>query len=276
MPGVPRYRMMPRRTVIAVVMALLAVMTGGACSSGSSEPGPKASVVRVAAASDLKFALEDVRTALAAADPPVDLRITYGSSGTFFQQISNGAPFDVFLSADLSYPTRLVEAGLATKNNVFPYAVGRLVVWAPTGSAADVSAGLAGLADPRVRKVAIANPQHAPYGKAAVAAMTTAKVYETVKSKLVLGENVAQAAEFAASGNADAGVFALSLALAPELSSRGTYVEVPLDSFPRLDQGGVILGSAADPAAAARLRVFLTSPDGIAVLTRYGFSLPGA
>jgi molybdate transport system substrate-binding protein len=271
--------MTPTRTV-ALAVSLLAALAVGGCLGGTPTPGPDGetggAVVRVAAASDLKFALDEVRAVLAEADRPMDLRVAYGSSGTFFQQISNGAPFDVFLSADVSYPTRLVEAGLAATGDVFPYAVGRLVVWAPSGSPVDVSAGLAGLADPRVRTVAIANPQHAPYGKAAVAAMTSAGVYEAVKDKLVLGENVAQAAEFAVSGNAEVGVFALSLALAAELSSRGTYVEVPLDTFPRLDQGGVVLGSAADRDAASRLRDFLTGPDGIAILKRYGFSLPGA
>lgn len=268
------------RTPVAAVVALLAALVVGGCAAGTPTPGRDGAtggaVVRVAAASDLEFALEDVRAALAETDPPVDLRISYGSSGTFFQQLSNGAPFDVFLSADASYPAALAEAGLASSEDVFPYAVGRLVVWVAADSPLDVSEGLAVLADPRVRKVAIANPEHAPYGQAAVAAMTSAGVYEAVEDRLVLGENVAQAAEFAASGNADAGVFALSLALAPQLAERGRYGEVPLDSFPRLDQGGVILGSAADRAAALRLRDFLTSPEGVAILERYGFYLPGA
>jgi molybdate transport system substrate-binding protein len=271
---------MRRTRTVAGLVALLAALAAGGCSAGTSTPdssdGMGGASVRVAAASDLKFALEEVAAALAEADPPVNLLVTYGSSGTFFQQISNGAPFDVFLSADLSYPTELAEAGLAATEDVFPYAVGRLVVWAPNESPVDVSAGLAVLADPEVRRVAIANPQHAPYGRAAVAAMTSAGVYEAAQDKLVLGENVAQAAEFAVSGNAEVGVFALSLALAPALSSRGTYVEVPLDSFPRLDQGGVILDTAADRDAATQLRDFLTGQDGIEILRSYGFYLPGA
>ncbi|NES17117.1 MULTISPECIES: molybdate ABC transporter substrate-binding protein [Micromonospora] len=262
------------RAATAVLIATVAVLAG--CGGGAPAAPAGAQVVRVAAAADLKFALEEVAAVLAKADPPVRLQTTYGSSGTFFQQISNGAPFDVFLSADLSYPTRLAEAGRAAPDDVFAYAVGRLVVWVPNGSPVDVSKGLTALADPAVGKVAIANPEHAPYGRAAVAAMRSAGVYDRVESRLVLGENVAQAAEFAASGNAGASVIALSLALAPQLADRGRHEEVPLPSFPRLDQGGVVLAGTADRAAAVRLREFLTGEQGTAILKRYGFYLPGA
>jgi molybdate transport system substrate-binding protein len=255
---------------LAAALAVALAGCGGPASRGDAGPA----TVRIAAASDLQFALADVQAALAEAAPPVDLLVTYGSSGTFFQQISNGAPFDVYLSADLSYPQRLVEAGLAAPEDLFRYAVGRLVVWAPHGSPADVSRGLAGLIDPAITRIAIANPEHAPYGQAAVAAMTSAGVYEQVRDNVVLGENVSQAAEFAASGHAQAAVIALSLVLETPLADRGSYDEVPLDTFPRLDQGGVVLASAADPAAANRVRYFLTGPEGVAILARYGFFLP--
>lgn len=263
---------------LAAAVAGLVVVLGGctpasrsADSAGSAGSGR--TTVRIAAAADLKFALDDVSKELAASRPDLILSITYGSSGTFFQQLSNGAPFDLFLSADLAYPRRLVEAGLADEQDLFRYAVGRLVVWAPTGSPVDASAGLSALADPQARKVAIANPDHAPYGVAAVAAMKSAGVYDVVAPKLVLGENVAQAAEFALSGNAQAGVFALSLALAPEFRDRGSYAEVPVDSYPRIEQGGVVMSRAADPAAARAVRGHLLGQQGRAILKKYGFFL---
>jgi molybdate transport system substrate-binding protein len=257
-----------RAAAVATVVAL-----AGCGGQATGETGPP--TVRVAAASNLQAALTEVEAALAVANPPVDLAVTFGSSGAFFQQISNGAPYDVYLSADLSYPRRLVDAGLAAPEDLFGYAVGQLVVWTPQGSPADVTSGLAGLAEPAVTRVAIANPEHAPYGQAAVAAMTSTGVYDQVRDKLVLGENVSQAAEFAASGHAQAAVIPLSLVLGTPLAERGTHTDVPLNAYPRLDQGGVVLAGAADPIAAQQVRDFLTGPEGVAILERYGFSRPG-
>ncbi len=149
-------------------------------------------------------------TEFATVHPEIAVATTYGSSGTFYQQIQNGAPFDLYLSADLSYPRQLVEAGLADEADLFEYAVGRLVVWAPLDSPVDPTPGIPALLDPAARKVSIANPEHAPYGRAAVAALQTAGVYDAVAGRLVLGENVAQAAEFVQSGNAQVGIIALS------------------------------------------------------------------
>lgn len=259
-------------TTLAVLLALL--LTGCGRASGASADSAKATV-RVAAAADLKFALEQIKAELATSRPDVELVITYGSSGTFYQQLSNGAPFDLFLSADLDYPRKLAEAGLASPDDVFGYAVGRLVVWAANGSPVDPTAGLACLTDPAARRIAIANPEHAPYGVAAVAAMTSAGVYDSAASRLVLGENVAQAAEFVLSGNAQVGVIALSLAVSPQLQDLGSYAEVPLDTYPRIDQGGVVIAKAADPEAARAVKDFLVSEQGLTVLKRYGFYLPG-
>jgi molybdate transport system substrate-binding protein len=263
--------------VRGLAAAALGVLVLAGCTSPQAPQAVAGTtVVRVAAAADLKFALEEVKTALTAAHPDLDLAVTYGSSGTFFQQISNGAPFDIYLSADLSYPRKLVEAGKADNADLFGYAVGRLVVWAPHDSPVDPTGGLAVLAQPAAAKVAIANPDHAPYGVAAVAAMRSAGVYDAVQPKLVLGENVAQAAEFAQSGNAQAGVIALSLALSPQMSDKGRYSEVPLDSFPRIDQGGAVLASAADLPAARAVKDFLLGEQGRAILKRYGFYPPAS
>lgn len=262
-----------------VVVALLALV-GAGCGTGTNPATIQTSsarvTVRVAAAADLQFALEEVKTELAKSRPDLKLAITYGSSGTFFQQLSNGAPFDLFLSADLKYPRQLAEEDLAIPRDVFGYAVGRLVVWAPTDSPADPTLGLASLTDAAAGKIAIANPEHAPYGKAAVAAMRTAGVYDTVKGKLVLGENVAQAAEFVQSGNAQIGVIALSLAVSPQMKDKGRYAEVPLESYPRIDQGGVVMSAAKDPPASRAVQDFLLSMQGRATLKRYGFFPPSS
>jgi molybdate transport system substrate-binding protein len=234
-------------------------------------------VVHVAAAADLRFALDELIAAWSAEHPGTDVEPTYGSSGTFFAQISEGAPFDLYFSADATYPRQLETAGLATPGSTRLYAIGQIVVWVPASSALDVAhRGLDALTDPAVEKVAIANPEHAPYGRAAVAAMKAAGVYDAVEPKLVLGENVSQAAQFVQSGSADIGVIALSLAIAPTMRDMGRYAVVPIDSYPRIEQGAVVLGSAADPGAAAAFLDFVLGPDGRAVLDRYGFLLPPA
>jgi len=255
------------RRLLALVLLGLAV---AGCAPAQVPAEPSASTVRVAAASDLRFALDEVlATVVTARDPGLDVTVTYGSSGQFLQQIVNGAPFDLYLSADLAYPQELVDMGRATPDDLFPYAVGRLVLWVPEGSELDPSQGLTTLL--RADRIAIANPEHAPYGRAAVAAMRGAGVYDRVSSRLVLGENVSQAAEFVTTGNADAGLVALSLVLSDPVREVGTWWEVPADSFPRLDQGGVVL---RDSAGARAVRDALLSPEGQAIMQRYGFTLP--
>jgi len=267
-----------RVRVVAAFVVLAGVVTGCGGSSGAAEDGghSETRAVRIAAASDLKFALEELQPLLDAAHPGVTVQATYGSSGTFLQQITEGAPFDLFLSADLQYPQKLADAGLADRRDVFAYAVGRLVVWTPEGSPVDPAPGLRVLADPRVEKVSIANPAHAPYGRAAVAALRTTGVHEQVRSKLVLGESVSQAAEFVQSGGADVGVVAMSLVLSDPLRDEGRWVEVPLSDFPQLLQGGVVLRDAADVEAARAVRDTMLSEPGRELLRRYGFFLPGA
>lgn len=266
----------PATLAVAALLALVVAGCGAGTNPAAGHTSSPRTTVRVAAAADLQFALEEVRTELSKGRPDIKLAITYGSSGTFFQQLSNGAPFDLFLSADLKYPRELAKAALANPGDVFGYAVGRLVVWAPTDSPVDPTLGLASLTDAAAGKIAIANPEHAPYGKAAVAAMKTAGVYDAVKVKLVLGENVAQAAEFVQSGNAQVGVIALSLAVSPQMRDKGRYAEIPLESYPRIDQGGVVMSAAKDPAAARAVKDFLVSAQGRATLKRYGFFSPGS
>lgn len=226
-----------------------------ACAGGRPQPS-----LAIAAASDLNFALDEM-----AAHYPGKLRVSYGSSGNFFTQISNGAPFDLFLSADIDYARRLAPR----PGSIFTYGIGRLVVWVPAASALDPATALRSDA---VRHLAIANPDHAPYGRAAEGALRHMGLWDAVQPKLVLGENIVQTFQFVDSGAADAGIVALSLALAPAARGRGRYWEIPLDAYPRMEQGGVIL---KDSPAARAFRDYLLSAPGRRILKKYGFALPG-
>jgi molybdate transport system substrate-binding protein len=261
-----------RRQISAIAFGLVVAALG----CGPRQTVSTAQSVRVAAASDLQYALGEIAAQFQQRNHDVTVSVTYGSSGAFSAQIANGAPYDVFLSADIAYPRQLAARGLAAPEAEFVYAIGRLVVWAPSSSSIDVSAnGLQALADRRVLHVAIANPEHAPYGVAAEQAMQSAGVLAAVKPKLVLGENVLQALQFVQSGSADAGVIALSLALAPAVAGTGRYSIVPIDSYTRIEQGGTILNRALHPDAARAFCASLQSAAGHEVLKRYGFFLPG-
>jgi len=248
--------------------AIALVVLGGAL--GSPVLGAE---ISIAAASDLNFAFKEI-VAEFEKNTGNTVKLSLGSSGNLFAQLSNGAPFDVFFSADIGYPKRLEEAGLAEPGTLYMYAVGRIVVWVPKGSPIDVtSLGINALQHPSVKKIAIANPKHAPYGRAAVAAMERYKVYDAVKDKLVLGENISQTAQFIQTGGADVGIIALSLAVAPAMKETGTYWEVPPETYPRLEQGAVVLKAAKDVKNARAFLDFIKGPAGVAVLKRYGFFL---
>lgn len=237
-------------------------------------PQPRSGALVVAAAADLGPALRELadmyRQSTGQAISPV-----FGSSGNLAVQIRNGAPFDVFLSADMEYARQLERAGLAS--DLCRYAIGKLVVWVPAGSSLSLEHdGLRALDASAVRGIAIANPQHAPYGRAAVAAMKTANVYALLQRKLVLGENVSQAAEFASTGNAQAAFVPLSLALAAGLKNRGRFWLVPADSYPPIEQGAVVVRSSRHVRAAESFLAFLKSREAAAVLRGYGFEVPEA
>jgi molybdate transport system substrate-binding protein len=229
--------------------------------------------LRIAAAADLTFAFKDV-TARFQKQTGAGVTLTYGSSGNFFAQIQNGAPFDLFFSADIGYPEKLEAAGLAEPGSIYEYASGKIVIWVPAASKLDPGRGLAMLLDPTIRKIAIANPQHAPYGSAAVAAMRREGVYDKIKSKLVLGENISQTAQFVESGNADVGIIALSLAVAPAMKDKGRYAAIPADDYPPIIQAAVILKSSKRKELANQFLKFLKEPAGVALMEQYGFSVP--
>ena len=229
----------------------------------------------IAAAADLKFALDDLVKQFEEKYPAIKVNVSYGSSGNFFAQLQNGAPFDLFFSADISYPQKLAEKGLGA-DDVFLYAVGRLVVWVPKDSPVAVGKlGIKSLLEPSIHKIAVANPEHAPYGRAAVAALKRLNIYDQVASRLVYGENIAQTAQFVQSGVADIGLLALSLAISPQMRDAGRYWEVPLDAYPPMKQGGIILKSSKNLEAARTFRDFVLGDHGRQVLDQYGFYLPG-
>lgn len=232
--------------------------------------------IMVAAAADLRFALEELTKSFQAVNPEIEVKSTFGSSGSLFAQLTNKAPFDFYLSADLDYPRKLIEEGFAAKETEFVYAIGEIGIWVRKESPLDLDKlGIQALNDPSVKKVAIANPKVAPYGRAAEAALHHFRIYDAVKDRLVIGENISQTAQFVESGAADVGLIAHSLALAPALREAGRYWALPKDSHPKLTQGGVILNSATHPAACEKLKTFLTTEPGQTVLSRFGFETPG-
>jgi molybdate transport system substrate-binding protein len=228
--------------------------------------------LRIAAAADLKFALPEMIARFEERHADARVNATYGSSGSLFAQLSNEAPFDLFLSADIDYPRKLVEQSPGEAGSDFAYATGHLVLWVPSESKLDVEHdGIAVLQDSSVQKIAIANPKTAPYGRAAVASLKSLGVYEPLESRLVYGENISQTAQMVESGAADAGLLSLSLAVSRALRDKGKFWPIPDDAHAPIVQGGAILGWARDPRLAAEFRDFLLSTEGAEILKRFGF-----
>lgn len=242
---------------------------------GNPREAPTLITVNVAAAANLQFAFEEVETAFEAAYPDIQLDTTYGSSGNFYAQLTQDAPFDIFFSADTTYPQKLIDEGFADEEGYFPYAVGQICLWVANDSRLDLDeAGINSVVDPSVIKVAIANPELAPYGAAAVAAMQHFGVYEAAQEKLVLGDNISQTAQFVQSGAADIGFLALSLAMSPELSDQGRYWIVPADAYEPIVQAAVIPSATNQREAAEQLEQFILSAEGQEILSRFGYLPP--
>ncbi len=230
--------------------------------------------ISVAAAADLSSALQEVANNYEKR-AGVTVKLSFGASGALTQQIQNGAPFDVFFSADMDYPRQLISGGLADGATLYRYAVGRLVLWVPEDSPLDVEhKGMDILLDPFVKKISMGNPQHAPYGRAAAAALKHYGLYDKVSDRLVLGESISQAAQFVESGNAQAGFVALAHATAPAMQGKGKYWIVPADAYPPLDQGAVVISHSAHKEEAVAFLEYVKSQEATAVLQRYGFTLP--
>lgn len=254
------------RFFLVILVALGATLPAAAQAAPAKAPGP----ITIAAAADLKYVLDSLVTIYNRQHPQARATVVYGSSGKFYEQLSHGAPFDLFFSADSDYPRRLQQAGL-TASAPQPYALGRLVLWS---AKLDPSAkGMNTLLDPQVKRVAIANPAHAPYGKKAEEILRHYKLYDQVKPKLVLGENIGQTAQYAATGAADAGLIAYSLALSPVLRRAGNFYLIPATAHTPLQQSFVVLKRASGNATAATFATFMASPTARQALKKYGFGL---
>jgi molybdate transport system substrate-binding protein len=260
---------MMKSVVKAVVTAILFLSSAYSPAQGTKS---FAELV-VAAAADLSSVLKEVADTYEK-KTGVKLKLSFGASGALTQQIQNGAPFDVFFSADMDYPRQLISSGDAEAASLYQYAVGKLVLWIPADSPLDVEhKGMKVLLDPSVKKISIANPQHAPYGRAAVASLKHDGLYDQISDRLVLGENVSQAAQFVESGNAQAGFVALAHAIAPEIKGKGKYWVVAPDSYPPLAQGVVVLTHSQHKKEAAEFEEYIKSKECVELLQKYGFSV---
>jgi len=228
----------------------------------------------VAAAADLNYALKDLAERFEK-ETGNKVRFSFGSSGNLFSQIRAGAPFDLFFSADADYPQKLAASGLVDPDSVRTYAIGHLVLWVPNNSSLDPQKlKIDLLTESEVRKIAIANPLHAPYGRAAMAALQHFGMEKKLAAKLVFGENISQTAQFVQSGNAQAGLIALSLASSPTMKNTGKFWVLPSESYPELQQAAAIVSASKHQQAAKAFLDYLLSREGRAVLEHYGFRAP--
>jgi len=259
---------MPARTMLFRFARILVVILCAAALAGAQKRR-----ICVAAASDLQPVMPEIAAAFEA-DTGTHAELIFGSSGNFFAQIQNGAPFDIFFSADSEFPSKLIQNGRAEPRSAVIYAVGRLVLWLPPTAKCDPQTEKWNcLLKPEISKIAIANPAHAPYGRAAVQALHSARLYEQVRSKLVFGENISQAVQFAQSGGAQAGLLSYPQAQSAAMRS-GKQWEIPQDSYPPIEQSVVILKNAREKSAAQDFVKFVTEGRGLAILEKAGFRLP--
>jgi len=252
-----------RRLLVATLVILAASLIAPAALAGS---------LTIVAAADLKFAMDEIVAAFRKVHPDDRIHVIYGSSGKFHTQIQQGAPFDLYFSADIAFPRGLEEKGLSA-GPTRPYAVGRIVLWSNVRDATEMT--LRDLADPTIRKIAIANPRHAPYGMRAEEALRSVGLWNPLQGKIVQGENIAQTAQFVQTGNAEVGIIALALALNPTLVEAGGYHLIDDSLHEPLEQGFIITQRAADNPLAVTFADFMGGPEARKIMIRYGFVLPG-
>ena len=256
-----------KRFLFAVTTGLLTVLSFAQESTRNTE-------LLIAAAADLNPALREIAQQFEK-KTGVHVKLSFGASGALTQQIQNGAPFDVFFSADVDYPRQLIAQNQADPASLFKYALGKLVLWAPIDSPLDVQhQGMNALLDSSVKKIAIANPQHAPYGRAAAEALRHAGLYDRVSAKFVMGENVSQTAQFVESGNAQAGFVALAHALSPAVKDKGKFWIVPADYYPPLEQAVVIVTKSQHKTEAQHFLEFIRTEESQKIFKDFGFTLP--
>lgn len=274
MSSLARHGQLPRVGRRFATLAVVAIVGLGVVLHPRDVVAGSAPALHVAAASDLRFALEEIAVVFER-ERGTPVRLTFGSSGQLAVQIAQGAPFDVFFAASEFFVRGLTDMGRIDPTSVQLYAIGRIVLWVRNDSPLDVRRGLAILPDERIRFIAIANPDHAPYGQAAVEAMQAAGVLAQVRRRLVLGENVSQALQYVQTGNAEIGIVALSLAVAPTVRLRGRYEAVPASLHRPIRQAVGVTTRAARPDPARQFVAFVNGPAGRAIMRRYGFTLPG-
>jgi len=228
--------------------------------------------ITIAAAADLKFAMDEIVESFRKEKPDDKIEVIYGSSGKFHTQIQQGAPFDLYFSADIAFAKELEAAGLSA-GPTRPYALGRIVLWSNSRDASQMT--LEDLLDPAIGKIAIANPKHAPYGKRAEEALRSAGLWDKLQDKLVMGENIAQTAQFVQTGNAQVGIVALALALNPTLAQAGGHTLIDDKLHEPLEQGFVVTKRAEGNHLAAQFADFMTGKQARTIMANYGFVLPG-
>jgi len=266
--------LMSRRTILCLLFALttgvVAPLGRGAGAQGGSADEPI-----IAAAASLQFALEEIAAAFKS-ETGFAVKLSFGSSGNFARQIRQGAPYQVFLSADETFALDLAKDGLARDEGAI-YAVGRIVIFAPHGSPLKPDGGLDGLAaavaDGRITRFAIANPEHAPYGRCAEEALRHRQLWDRIKPKLVFGENISQATQFATSANTQGGIIAYSLAISPRVSSLGTFALIPEQLHSPLKNRMVLLKNAG--RVAERFYAYVQEPAARAIFRKFGYMMPG-
>lgn len=229
--------------------------------------------ITVAAAADLHSSLDEIAAQFQSSHAG-EVKVVYGASGNLFQQLQNGAPFDIFFSANADYPKKLEADGLTLSGTYYEYARGKIVLLVPATSTLDLKRGIKVLLDHSIKKIAIADPGRAPYGQAAVAALKSQNLYETVSPKLVTGENISQAASFVLSGGADIGIISMSLAISPSSKSQARFVEIPANEYPPIQQACVILKSSKEQKLARAFEAYLQGTEASKTLQRYGFDVP--
>jgi molybdate transport system substrate-binding protein len=263
MPAPPR-----RLSAVAVAVALASLLALVGCAKKPVAAQPP---IKVAAASDLTFAFDELSKSFAAKTHQ-ELVFSFGASGQLAQQIAEGAPFDLFAAANVGFVDDTIRAGACDGATRKLYAQGHLVLWSPSGGAVTTTTSPKDLTDPKFVKIAIANPEHAPYGKAAKQALQAAGVWDAVQPKIVYGENIKQTMQFAESGNAEVAIVALSLALG---SKNGVYAPVDPALHQPLEQALVVCNHGENAAGAKAFADYVSSPEGRALMNKFGFVLPG-
>ncbi len=241
---------------------------------GFSLPVQAGDNILIAAASNLRFAMHEICRDFQEENSSIQTKVSYGSSGNFFAQISQGAPFDIFFSADATYPELLEKEGLTAKETQKVYAVGKIVLWFPKNSKVDPDKWVQAVTSTDVKKLAIANPRHAPYGRAAEESLRYYGLWEKVEGKLIYGENISQTAQFVHTGVADAGIVALSLAISSKMLHEGRYWVIPDESHSDIEQIYVVLKKGEGKKSIRKLLDFIHGERGANILSRYGFVIP--